>query len=1012
MSDPFGLIGTVLENRYRVDACVGEGGFGVVYRATHTVFAKQVAIKLLKVPAHFVADARASFVRKFVREGQLVAGLSEAHPAVVRILDVGVATLAGLGVPYLALEWLDGQTLDAHVQQRGPLGEAELLELLAPVVDALGKAHAGAAGQVIAHRDIKPQNLFVTTGLGGRRALRVLDFGIAKVMQDGDDATSRATGATSTFTAFSPPFGAPEQFNPDDIGATGPATDVHALGLVVGYALTGRPPYRGKNALQMAMEALGSKRPTPRALGATVSDALEAVCARALAVMPGERYPTAGELGAALRAASREGGATRSAGPPAPTMAAEPVATPKPATVFDVNTFDPRAAAPRPPAAAPPHVPAPQEVPRPRTVPFDAGTPSRRAEPAPKVPDAQPSPDAARAWVSTMIGIDLGTTKCAAAWMRDGVPSLLVNQEGARTTPSVVAYDDAGEVLVGDSALRQRVVNPLRTIGSAARWLGRLWSTGADERRRAPCEVVEDANGYARFGVRGAEVAPAAVLGAVLRKLRNAAEEQLGARVTEAVVTVPACFSLAQRRAVRDAGRIAGLEVKRIVHATTAAALAYGLATRRTELVAVYDFGGGTSHCAIIEVDEMVVQTLAARGEPHLGGDDLDHLIVDWLVEELVADTGLDVLRDKAALARLGDAAERAKIVLSSLKETTIDLPFLTVGGSAPVHLRKQLTRERLERMILPLVERTLESARRALTDARRRADQVDTVLLVGGSTRIPLVRERVRQLFGKEPSQAVNADEAGALGAAIQAGILGGDVKDIVLLEALPWSIGIEADGDGESTPQLPDGGGRTASGESRPMLRRDKTAPCQGKEVFSTTRDGQTSVEIHVVQGDRDDGRHSLTVARVRLDGIRPAVRGEPKIEVVLDVDANEILTGRARDLESGREVLLRVASPGDLGEGELHELVREAEAREAAQRERRERLAARQRLDGLCATVEAAMRDGGPKLGSEVIASMHALLAEGRRAVAGEDDASVARLLARIESEVHRIAKILYS
>ncbi len=347
VSDPFGLLGQVLENRYRIDACVGEGGFGVVYRATHTVFDKPVAIKLLKVPAHFVAEVRASFVRKFIREGQLVAGLSEAHPAVVKILDVGVVTLGGLGVPYLALEWLDGQTLEEHVEQRGPLGEAQLLELFAPVVEALAKAHGGAVGQVIAHRDIKPQNLFVTTGADGRHWLRVLDFGIAKVMQEGDDATRTVVGATSTFAAYSPPFGAPEQFNPEEIGATGPATDVHALGLVVGYALTGRTPYRGKNPIQMAMEALGSKRPTPRALGANVSDALESVCAKALALMPGERYRTAGELGAALRAvrgdARAEAARPEERAPRPPVAAVRPPA-PIAGTAFEVREFDPRSA--------------------------------------------------------------------------------------------------------------------------------------------------------------------------------------------------------------------------------------------------------------------------------------------------------------------------------------------------------------------------------------------------------------------------------------------------------------------------------------------------------------------------------------------------------------------------------------------------------------------------------------------------------------------------------------------
>jgi molecular chaperone DnaK len=593
-----------------------------------------------------------------------------------------------------------------------------------------------------------------------------------------------------------------------------------------------------------------------------------------------------------------------------------------------------------------------------------------------------------------IIGIDLGTTNSVVAVMEGKEPKVIVNEEGSRLTPSVVAWDEKGEVLVGQIAKRQAVTNPQNTIYSAKRFIGRRYEEAQDESKRVPYKVVKGKNGEVAFDVRGKVVTPPEVSAKVLQKLKKAAENHLGETVTEAVITVPAYFNDSQRQATKDAGRIAGLDVKRIVNEPTAAALAYGLDKKKEEIIAVYDFGGGTFDISILEVGDNVVQVISTNGDTHLGGDDVDHLVMDWLVAEFKKDTGIDVANDKMVLQRLKDAAEQAKIELSNVQETTVNLPFLTADASGPKHLQKQLTRARLEQMIRPLIERTLEPVRKALADAKKTPQQIDEVVLVGGSTRIPLVQEAVRKFFGKEPHKGVNPDEVVAVGAAVQAGVLAGDVRDLVLLDVTPLSLGVE-----------------TLGGVMTVMIARNTTIPTQKKEIFSTATDSQPSVEIHVLQGERTEARYNRTLGRFHLEGIMPAPRGVPKIEVTFDIDANGILSVHAKDTATGKDQRITITASGGLKEDDIQRMVREATEHEAEDKRRREEIERRNKLDNLCYTLEKTLGENKDKLPESDVAALNSAIADGRSAIEKQDDAAVAAALERLEKEAHRIASVMY-
>ncbi|MBI2388458.1 MAG: molecular chaperone DnaK [Deltaproteobacteria bacterium] len=593
-----------------------------------------------------------------------------------------------------------------------------------------------------------------------------------------------------------------------------------------------------------------------------------------------------------------------------------------------------------------------------------------------------------------IIGIDLGTTNSVVAVMEGKEPRVLENEEGSRLTPSVVAWDDKGEVLVGQIAKRQAVTNPEHTVYSIKRFMGRRFEEMGDEMKRVPYHIKRGEHGESTVDLRGKKWTPPEISARVLMKLKKAAEEKLGEKITEAVITVPAYFNDAQRQATKDAGRIAGLDVKRIVNEPTAAALAYGLDKKKDEVIAVYDFGGGTFDISILEVGDNVVQVISTNGDTHLGGDNIDERIMEWLIAEFKKDNGIDVSKDKMVIQRLKEAAEKAKIELSSTNETTINLPFLTADASGPKHMNVRLSRAKLEQMISDLVERSMEPVRKALADAKKSPKDIQEVVLVGGSTRIPMVQKAVKDFFGKEPHRGVNPDEVVAIGAAVQAGVLSGDVKDLVLLDVTPLSLGVE-----------------TLGGVMTAMIPRNTTIPTQKKEIFSTAADSQPSVEIHVLQGERAEARYNRTLGKFHLEGILPAPRGVPKIEVTFDIDANGILNVSAKDLATGKDVQKRIEGASGLNEQEIQRMVKEAAEHEAEDKARREQVERRNKLDAMVYQMEKTISESKDKLPADEVAKLEEILKEGRQAVERQDDAAIQDVTARLEKESHRIAEAMY-
>lgn len=549
-----------------------------------------------------------------------------------------------------------------------------------------------------------------------------------------------------------------------------------------------------------------------------------------------------------------------------------------------------------------------------------------------------------------IIGIDLGTTNSVVAVMEGGSPKVLVNEEGARTTPSVVAYTKDGEKLVGQIAKRQAVTNPENTIYSAKRFIGRRPSEVSEELKYVPYKVVPKGNDSA-FEVRGKTVSPEEVSAAVLAKLKKVAEDYLGSEVKEAVVTVPAYFNDAQRQATKDAGRIAGLDIKRIINEPTAAALAYGLDKKGDHKIAIYDFGGGTFDISILEVGDNVVEVKATNGDTHLGGDNFDEKILVWMIDEFKKDQGIDLKNDKMALQRLREAAEKAKIELSSAMETEINLPFITADQTGPKHLAMKLTRAKFEQLIDDLVQRSIEPCRKALEDAGLKASDVDEVVLVGGSTRVPIIQKTVKDFFGKEPNKSVNPDEVVAIGAAVQGGVLGGEVKDVLLLDVTPLSLGIE-----------------TLGGVMTKLIERNTTIPTKKSQIFSTAQDNQNSVDIHVLQGEREMVGDNKSLGSFGLTGLPPAPRGVPQIEVTFDIDANGILHVTAKDMGSGKEQAIKITAKSGLSEDEINRMVKDAESHAEEDKKKRESISRRNNLDNLVYQTEKLIRDNKDKLTEE--------------------------------------------
>jgi molecular chaperone DnaK len=594
-----------------------------------------------------------------------------------------------------------------------------------------------------------------------------------------------------------------------------------------------------------------------------------------------------------------------------------------------------------------------------------------------------------------IIGIDLGTTNSVVAVMEGGEPKVIANEEGGRTTPSVVGFTKSGERLVGQVAKRQAITNPENTVYSIKRFMGRRYDEVNEEMKMVPYKVVRQGD-HVAIVAQGQEYTPQQVSAMILQKLKKAAEDYLGQSVTEAVITVPAYFNDAQRQATKDAGKVAGLDVKRIVNEPTAAALAYGLDKKKEETIAVYDFGGGTFDISILEVGEGVIEVKSTNGDTHLGGDNIDQRIVDWLVEEFKKDEGLD-LRAKGnemALQRLRDAAEKAKIELSTTMESEINLPFITADATGPKHLVKKLTRTKLEQMVDDIIQRSIGPCKQALKDAGIDASKIDEVVLVGGQTRMPRIQALVKELFGKEPHKGVNPDEVVAIGAAVQAGVLAGDVKDLLLLDVTPLTLSIE-----------------TLGGVATQMIPRNTTIPTKKTETFSTAADSQPSVEVHVLQGERPLAKDNRTLGEFHLTGLPPAPRGVPQIEVTFDIDANGILNVTAKDKATNKEQKIQITSSSGLSKEEVERMAKEAEAHSAEDKTKREEIEARNGLDSLVYQMEKMLKENADKISGDEKGQVESAVAEAKKALEGTDVAAMNSAREKLTAASHKLAESMY-
>jgi len=597
--------------------------------------------------------------------------------------------------------------------------------------------------------------------------------------------------------------------------------------------------------------------------------------------------------------------------------------------------------------------------------------------------------------MSKIIGIDLGTTNSVVAVMEGGEPIVVTNSEGGRTTPSVVAFTKDGNRLVGQVAKRQSVTNPENTLFSIKRFMGRKYDEVQDEIKQVPYKVEKASNGDVRIEADGKQYSPPEIAAMILQKLKQSAEDYLGTKVEKAVITVPAYFNDAQRQATKDAGKVAGLDVLRIVNEPTAAALAYGLDKKKDETIAVFDFGGGTFDISVLEVGEGVVEVKSTNGDTHLGGDDVDEVLIGWIIDEFKKDQGIDLHSDKMALQRLKEGAEKAKVELSTAMETEINLPFITADASGPKHLVMKLTRSKFEQLAEPILQRLMPPVEQAIKDAGLEPKDIEEIVLVGGSTRIPKVQEMVKNFFGKEPNKSVNPDEVVALGAAVQAGVLGGDKTDILLLDVTPLTLGIE-----------------TLGGVMTQMISRNTTIPTRKSEIFSTASDNQTSVEVHVLQGERPMAADNKTLGKFHLVGIPSAPRGVPQVEVTFDIDANGIVNVSAKDVGTGREQKITITATSGLSKEEIDKMMKDAESHAGEDEKRKAEIEARNRLDGLVYGVEKTFAESKDKLDAAVTADTETAITEAKTALAGNDPEAMNNAFDRLQTASHKIAEVLYS